>query len=212
MYYLAVAAGIAFITLTIYFGFSALCAKTLIARRTLFALCGISLATTLASRPTVVLYAAVLIPPFIGVLCEKGRGALPKFLDAISFLLPLCVCTVPILWYNYARFDSPFEFGATYQLTFSDISYNRLSFTMLGETLMHYFLQPPQLSGLFPYLRPSYLGLNTYGSYFYSVGSVGAFSFALTGFGFGQGFVTKTAYQKSSLPFTVATSLCGCIC
>lgn len=211
MYYLAVASGIAFIMLSIYFGFSALCCKTIWMRRSLFALCGVSLAITLASRPTVILYAAVLIPPYIGVLCEKGRSIIQKLLDALSFLIPLLICIVPVLWYNYIRFDSLFEFGATYQLTFSDISYNRLSFAMLGETLMHYFLQPPQLSGLFPYLRPSYLGLNTYGTYFYSVSSVGAFSFVLTGFGFAQGFVTKKQPIKKAvylllllLPFAVA--------
>lgn len=211
MYYAACASGLAFVALTLFLAFSALCSEHPIARRLLFASSGISLALTLASRPTVVLYAAVLIPPFLAVLFERGRRGLPKLLDAASFLVPLFICILPILLYNDVRFDSPFEFGATYQMTFSDISYNRVSFAMLGETFFHYFLQFPQISGLFPYLRPSYLALDTYGTYFYSVGSIGTLSFPLVWSGFAQGFTTKKQPVKKAvyllllaLPFIVA--------
>ncbi len=211
IYYAAVASGLAFFSLTIYCAFSALCSGRPVVRRLLFALSGVCLALTVASRPTVVLYAALLIPPFLVVLVERGRCAVAKLLDASSFLLPLAIGIFPVLLYNQIRFSSPFEFGATYQLTFSDISYNRLTPALLGETLIHYFLQTPQWSGLFPYLRPSWLGLNTYGSYFYSVNSIGAFCFPLAWAGFAQGFVTKKQPVKKAtyllmflLPFMVA--------
>lgn len=211
MYYTAVAAGLTFLSATLYFGFAALNCSGRIKRRIFFALSGVCLALTIASRPTVVLYAALLIPPFLAVLAEKGRRVSEKMTDAVSFLLPLAVCMLPILWYNAIRFDSPFEFGASYQLTFNDIRYNRLSLSLLGETLMHYFLQAPHLSGLFPYLRPSRLGLNTYGIYFYSVGSIGALCFPLAWFGSAQGFLTRKQPVKKAvyllallLPFGVA--------
>lgn len=211
MYYTACAAGLAFVALTLCLAFSALCTEHPIGRRLLFAGAGISLALTLASRPTVVLYAAVLIPPFLAVLFERGRKALPKAIDAASFLVPLVICVLPVLLYNQLRFDSPFEFGATYQMTFSDISYNRLSFALLGETVMHYFLQMPSLAGQFPYLRPSYLALDSYGVYFYSAYSIGAMAFPLAWAGFAQGFTTKKQPVKKAvwmlllaLPFAVA--------
>jgi hypothetical protein len=216
MYYLAVASGISFFCLTAFLGFSALCSSHALWRRVLFALSGISLAVTLASRPTVVLYAAVLIPPFLAVLFEKGRATAAKLIDAAAFLLPLIVAVIPVLWYNYIRFDSPFEFGATYQLTFSNISYNQITPALLGETFFHYFLQYPQISGLFPYLRPSHLALDTYGTYFYSVSSIGALAFPLTWCGAAQGFTTKKQPVKKAtylllllLPFAVAfANLC----
>lgn len=211
MYYLACASGIAFISLTWYLGFAALCSKHAVFRRLLFASCGLAATATLASRPTVVLYAAVLIPPFVAVLLEKGRKMTAKLIDAGAFVLPLVISVVPVLWYNQIRFDSPFEFGATYQMTFSDISYNRIRLSMLGETVMHYFLQFPQLSGFFPYLRPSYLALDTYGSYFYSAQSIGVMSFPLAWAGFAGGIVTKKQPVKKAvytlllvLPFVVA--------
>ncbi len=211
MYYLACASGLAFVSLTLFLGFSALCCGNPIGRRLLYAASGISLAITLASRPTVVLYAAVLIPPFLGVLFERGRKALPKLIDAVSFVVPMAICIVPVLWYNQIRFDSPFEFGATYQMTFSDISYNRITFSLLGETVMHYFLQFPQLVGLFPYVRPSYLALDSYGAYFYSAQSIGVLSFPLTWAGFASGLITKKQPVKKAvyllllvLPFVVA--------
>lgn len=211
MYYVAVASGLTFLSLTFCCGFSALCSSHPVRRRLLFLASGVSLALTVASRPTVVLYAAILIPPFLAVLTERGRSWAQKLLDATSFLLPLLVCMIPILWYNAARFDSPFEFGARYQLTMSDISYNQLSFSLLGETVLHYFLQAPQYTALFPYLRPSYLGLNSYGSYFYSAVNLGALSFPLAWGGLAQGFVIRKHPVKRAsyglllvLPFVVA--------
>lgn len=211
MYYLACASGIAFISLTLYLGFAALCCKRPIVRRLLFAACGLAATATLASRPTVVLYAAVLIPPFVAVLLEKGRSMTAKLIDAGAFVLPLVISVIPVLWYNQIRFDSPFEFGATYQMTFSDISYNRITFSLIEETVMHYFLQFPQLSGLFPFVRPSYLALDTYGAYFYSTQSIGVLSFPLTWAGFASGIVTKKQPIKKAvymlllaLPFVVA--------
>lgn len=216
MYYLAVACGIAFFALTAFLAFSALCSRHFLWRRVLFALSGISLVLTLASRPTVVLYAAILIPPFIAVLAEKGRAVTAKLIDAASFLVPLLLAVIPVLWYNAIRFDSPFEFGATYQLTFSDISYNKLSPALLGETFFHYFLQFPRISGLFPYLRPAHLALDSYGTYFYSVGSVGVLAFPLTWMGCAQTLTTKKQPVKKAtylllllLPFAVAfANLC----
>lgn len=211
MYYLAVAGGLVFLSATLYFGFAALNSRGRIKRRVWFALSAVSLVLTVASRPTAALYAVLLLPPFLAVLAEEGRRIAEKLTDAVSFVLPLLLGLLPVLWYNAVRFDSPFEFGATYQLTFSDISYNRLSFSLLGETLAHYFLQMPQLSGLFPYLRPSALALNTYGVPFYSTGSLGALCFPLAPVGLAQSFVTrkqpvKKAFYLLSLltPFAVA--------
>jgi len=211
MYYVACASGLAFVALTLFLGFAALCCEHPIGRRLLFAASGIALATTLASRPTVVLYAAVLVPPFLAVLFTRGRKVIAKLIDALSFVVPLVIFVIPVLLYNLVRFDSLFEFGATYQMTFHDISYNKISFSLLGETLMHYFLQSPQLVGLFPYIRPSHLALDTYGVYFYSAINLGALSFPLSWGGFASGFVTKKQPVKKAvyllllaLPFVVA--------
>lgn len=211
MYYTALASGLAFLSATLYFGFAALNRFGRIKRRVFFALSGVCLALTAASRPTVVLYAVLLLPPFIGVLAERGRCAFEKLTDAASFLVPLVLCTLPLLWYNAIRFGSPFEFGAAYQLTLGDIRYNQLSLALIGETLMHYFLLPPRLSGLFPYLRPNWLDLNTYGVFFYNTESLGALSFPLVWTGGAQGFFTKKQPVKKAVyllalcvPFAVA--------
>lgn len=211
MYYTALASGLAFLSATLYFGFAALCCGRRVKRRVFFALSGICLVLTVASRPTVVLYAVLLIPPFLGVLADRKRQLSEKLTDAASFLVPLAICTLPLLWYNAIRFGSPFEFGATYQLTFGDIRRNQLSLSLLGETLMHYFLLSPRLSGLFPYLRPNMLELNTYGVYFYATESLGALCFPLAWTGGAQGFLTGKQPVKKAVyllalcvPFAVA--------
>lgn len=199
MYYTAVASGLAFLSAALYFGFAALNCRKNVRRRIFFALCGVCLALTAASRPTAALYAALLLPPFLAVLAERDRRISEKLTDAASFLAPLLLGLLPLLWYNAIRFGSPFEFGASYQLTYGDVRNNRLSLSLLGETLMHYFLQSPQLSGLFPYLRPAVLELNTYGSYFYSAESVGALCFPLVWIGAAQGFLTKKQPVKKAV-------------
>ena len=213
MYYTAVAAGLAFLSATLYFGFAALNCRRRLRRRVFFALSGVCLALTAASRPTVVLYAALLVPPFIGVLCERKRQLSEKLTDAVSFLVPLALCTLPLLWYNAVRFGSPFEFGASYQLTYGDVRQNRLSLSLMGETLMHYFLLSPQLSGHFPYLRPAALELNTYGVYFYTSESLGALCFPLGWAGGAQGFLTgkrpvKKAVYLLALCVPLAVAFC----
>lgn len=199
MYYTAMASGLAFLSATLYFGFAALNRSGRIKRRVFFALSGICLALTAASRPTVVLYAALLIPPFIAVLAEKRRQLSEKLTDAAAFLVPLVIGILPLLWYNAIRFGSPFEFGASYQLTYGDVRQNQLSFSLIGETLMHYFLLSPQLSGHFPYLRPAALELNTYGVYFYASESLGALCFPLVWAGGAQGFLTKKQPVKKAV-------------
>lgn len=211
MYYVALASGLAFLSATLYFGFAALNCRRRLRRRVFFALCGLCLALTAASRPTVVLYAALLIPPFLAVLTERGRQRSEKLIDASAFCIPLVLGVLPLLWYNAVRFGSPFEFGASYQLTYGDVRQNRLSLSLIGETLMHYFLLSPQLSGHFPYLRPAALELNSYGVYFYTTPSLGALCFPLVWTGGAQGFLTKKQPVKKAVyllalgvPFVVA--------
>ncbi len=199
MYYVPVSSGLAMLALTFCFAFTALNCNRRIRRRVWFALSGLSLVLTLASRPTMVLYAAALIPPFIAVLTERGRATSQKLIDACSFLVPLLIGVIPIMYYNYIRFDSPFEFGATYQLTLNDISYNHLTFALFGETIVHYFMQSPRIGGLFPYLNPSHLALDTYGQFFFSAAhNMGALYFPMSWAGVAQGVVTKKQPVKKA--------------
>ena len=57
------------------------------------------------------------------------------------------------MYYNAARFGSPFDFGATYSLTSNDMTKRsfQVEQTLLG--LWHYFLKPPVMTAEFPFLQ-----------------------------------------------------------
>lgn len=80
------------------------------------ALCG---ALTFGCRPPVGLMCGVFLPTlfFLFKHCSsKKEFAKFFFAIAIPFLLVACA----LMAYNYLRFDSPFEFGQSYQLTVAD--------------------------------------------------------------------------------------------
>lgn len=181
MYYLPVASAYCFLAWTLASGFGAFLKQKVFLRRLFLCLSGFFLASAFASRPTVALSGILLIPLFVSWISKEKKS---WWKEAICFCIPLFAGVGFIFWYNYARFGSPLDFGASYQMTVHDIRSNGISFSLLGESLVHYFLQSPAYSGLFPYYGPSRLDLASYGVYFYSTWNIGAFHLPLTVFPF----------------------------
>lgn len=75
-----------------------------------------------------------------------------------AFLLtPLVIGALLIGWYNYARFDSPLEFGLRYQITVQNMNRDMpLAFELdyLPHNVNAYILQPFQFVSGFPFIRP----------------------------------------------------------
>ena len=74
-------------------------------------------------------------------------------LDTVCICLPYVLVAAGIMYYNAARFGSPFDFGATYSLTSNDMTKRSFNVeqTLLG--LWHYFVKPPVFSSDFPFLQ-----------------------------------------------------------
>ena len=99
-------------------------------------------------RPQMLLFSVLAIPLFWKEIINKKSVR-----DAASIGLPYLFVAAGIMYYNAARFGSPFDFGATYSLTSNDMtkrSFN-LHQTMLG--LWHYLFRPPVIESNFPYLQ-----------------------------------------------------------
>lgn len=98
-------------------------------------------------RPQMLLFSFLAIPLFWEEIKRKSVS------DAVSFCLPYLFVAAGIMYYNAARFSSPFDFGATYSLTSNDMtkrSFN-LNQTLLG--LWHYLFRPPVIESDFPFLQ-----------------------------------------------------------
>jgi hypothetical protein len=98
----------------------------------------------LYSTATAILYIFLLYKP-------RARGML---IPIFSIGIPLLIAAVSLAWYNWARFDSIFEFGLRYTLT--DINYTTatdvFSIKHIGNNFHNYFTYPLRVRAHFPYL------------------------------------------------------------
>ncbi len=178
-YYLAVVSAILWSVSFLFLVFRAIRAKHTATRAILFALAAFSLTMTVWSRPTVAIICALVLPLLVGYAIEGGRERLrDKLICAAAFFVPLACGAGAVMWYNAARFGSPFDFGSAYQLTVSDISKNKLEASMFFDSVYHYFLRAPAPTGEYPFFTTSLIKPE-YDKYFYATKTVGAFSFGI---------------------------------
>jgi hypothetical protein len=113
----------------------------------------------LAARPNSLLAAAVLAVPLF-MIYQQVRAGRISFLhqvgSIIAVVLPVVAIGLTLLWYNWQRFDSPFEFGMKYQLA-GEI-FTQKQFLSLGNFVVHfydYLLSPAAWSRYFPFFQPA---------------------------------------------------------
>ncbi|MDD4124136.1 MAG: hypothetical protein PHW77_00185 [Eubacteriales bacterium] len=177
MYYTAVLSGITFFALLLYFSFAAATAEEHVKRRVFLALAGVCAVFTVASRPNIFIFTIMLIPLYIEFFFLRKRSISVRLIDFTCAAIPVVIGAAAIMWYNAARFSSPFDFGATYQLTFADMSYFKLALYKLFPAMYHYFLQPVTFTGTFPFMDISSVNLGVYRNYLYIYGTAGAVNF-----------------------------------
>lgn len=74
-----------------------------------------------------------------------------------AFCIPYIVIAVWFMWYNYARFDSPFDFGAAYNLTTNDMRYRGVHVARMISGIWSFLFQLPAISAEFPYLGTTWI-------------------------------------------------------
>lgn len=168
------------------------------------------IALTMASRPQMVLSAVfglVLFWPFLRD--SKGdRGARRDVMGAFKVaMVPFVLVAVAVLAYNAARFGSPFDFGANYNLTTNDMTHRGFHLDRIPFGLYAYLFQPPVFGSQFPFLRqayldPAYQGITIYepmfGGYFF------LYPMALAILGIAIGRVRAHLKEQRLMPLFVA--------
>lgn len=109
---------------------------------------------------------------FFGIACIM----LGKYLFPISYwrsregmkafgalTVPMLVVAVALMYYNYARFGSPFDFGANYNLTLNDMRYRGWVWDRIPLGLMSYLFWPIRLKPDYPFIESIYLYTNYMG-------------------------------------------------
>lgn len=115
-------------------------------------------------RPQMEVFAVLALPIFWRryvagkrLLSRAGAG------EAVSFLLPVVAVAAVLMWYNAARFGSPFDFGATYNLTSNDMTRRGFSVGRIAPAVVTFLLSVPGLNTVFPYLSATRMSTNYMG-------------------------------------------------
>lgn len=73
----------------------------------------------------------------------------------IFTVAPYIIVAAGLMYYNYIRFGSPFDFGANYNLTTNDMTHRGFNVGRLADGIFQYLLQLPNISYIFPYVSPT---------------------------------------------------------
>ncbi len=198
LYCTAITAAIALEIWSLYFFIQAVWGKQHENQQILFAGIGALLgALVFGCRPPIGL-ANILVIPMLIVFLKQRKFTL-KLLGKLALAaLPYAIVAVALMLYNYVRFDNPFEFGQSYQLTVADQSQYRIALDtativrLINDTLSTLF-KTSDISATFPYLRASSVFFN--------------FPILLLCMGMFKTSVFKSMQQKKLLPLMISLIL-----
>lgn len=177
IYFAAVISSMSFLLLCLWMGLAAYNEKSAKKQISFLFISGLSFILCVGCRPTMAINALILAPAFIYLLVNKNYSIKRRLCCAGIFLAPIIVGAACLLWYNYIRFDSFFEFGTAYQLTVNDIHANKISLAYLPSAIIQYFLQPMTFTSTFPHIAMSSVHLANYGHYVYLDNQLALISF-----------------------------------
>ena len=78
-------------------------------------------------------------------LCSRAGAG-----EAAAFILPVVVVAAGLMWYNAARFGSPLDFGANYNLTGNDMTQRGFNAVRIGPAVFTSLFELPSWQGVSP--------------------------------------------------------------
>ncbi|HJF66571.1 MAG TPA: cytochrome C oxidase Cbb3 [Slackia equolifaciens] len=112
------------------------------------------MALVVGCRPQIVMLSFLAFPLFWRLFITEGHIKTAAGVRQFACLIaPYAIVLAFIMWYNYARFGSPLDFGANYNLTVNDMTKRGMAVGRIAPALFAYFFQTPSTSGVFPYLQ-----------------------------------------------------------
>lgn len=149
-YYIAILSGITFLSLFLLLTFHAFSVSR---RAAWLFFAGVAFVLMVGSRPSLAVYALLVVPLFAKFLLGKDLGWKKKLPPLGLFALPVLLGAAGLMAYNAARFGSPFEFGQHYQLTVDNMRYNKFSPLNILPAVYYFFFQFPTIVPQFPFIQ-----------------------------------------------------------
>ncbi len=177
-YEIALAAGLAFISWSMYFLFRSGIVSGDRISYPKTALASLFFALAVLSRPTLAVYCIcaagfmiAAVPRASGVAAVSGTGV-KKYINgkSVKYMLcafvPMAVLGICQMTYNYVRFGSPFDFGIQYSLTINDFTRSQFHLKFSVVALYNYLFNPPVLLTDYPFVKTQFQHMHSSG-YFY---------------------------------------------
>ena len=119
-----------------------------------FAAGSLCMALSVGCRPQSVLICLVALPLFLpyffkDLLIAKKQG----IKELATLAAPFVVVAAGIMYYNYIRFGSPFDFGSAYNLTTNDVTRRGIEAGRTGLGIFTYLFQTPSFTATFPFIE-----------------------------------------------------------
>lgn len=117
----------------------------------------------------------MLLLPVFFILWKHLLPVRNKLPAVLAFCVPMLFIAAALMYYNYSRFGSVFDFGANYNLTMNDMRRRGFQLDRIPTGVIAYLLQPVRLALRFPfaeavYFNSQYMGVTiqeaTYGGIF----------------------------------------------
>lgn len=113
----------------------------------------ICIALNLGCRPQFVLVVFVAFPIFWSEIRERFFFSVRGIWNTLAVIVPFLLVGGVTMAYNHVRFDSFFDFGATYNLTGFDMVHRSYALSRIPWGLWMYLFQPINISPNYPFMK-----------------------------------------------------------
>lgn len=130
------------------------------------------LSLSVACRPTDLFASLIVLPIIVKIFINNIKNKKDILKNILAVSIPYLTVGMLLMYYNYIRFGSIFEFGASYQLTINDMSNLRNRYMVIGMGLICNLLSIPNFIPSFPFLY-NHNNLTTFYGYYYIENMIG---------------------------------------
>ena len=128
----------------------------------------ICMALVAGCRPQLLLLTFLAIPLFFKkYIINKEIKSKKGIIELALLLAPYIIVAAGLMYYNYIRFGSPFDFGSNYQLTTNDVTKRGMNMGRVGLGFFTYLFQPPVFTAKYPFLEKVAIETNYVGKTIY---------------------------------------------
>ena len=104
-------------------------------------------------RPQFLVFSFLLIPIFWNVIIKRNQWGEKKVVILAAITTPYIVIAAMLMYYNYIRFGSVFDFGANYNLTTNNMPLRGWKISRLPDGFFEYLFRVPNIDLQFPFIH-----------------------------------------------------------